>query len=64
MKPMFSGHETFPLRQLWLKKAYHQVFKFYEADSDYAPKTVFQLLTLLSDLVLVRIWLRLLNIGH
>ncbi|MDB0198448.1 DUF4007 domain-containing protein, partial [Acinetobacter baumannii] len=41
MKPMFSGHETFPLRQLWLKKAYHQVFKFYEADSDYAPKTVF-----------------------
>lgn len=20
MKPMFSGHETFPLRQLWLKR--------------------------------------------
>lgn len=63
MKPMFSGHETFPLRQLWLK-GISPSFKFYEADSDYAPKTVFQLLTLLSDLVLVRIWLRLLNIGH
>ena len=24
-KPHFSGHETFPLRQLWLKKAYSQV---------------------------------------
>ncbi len=24
-KPLFSGHETFPLRQLWLKKAYTQV---------------------------------------
>ena len=24
-KPHFSGHETFPLRQLWLKKAYSKV---------------------------------------
>jgi len=24
-KPQFSGHETFPLRQLWLKKAYERV---------------------------------------
>jgi len=24
-KPQFSGHETFPLRQLWLKKAYSKV---------------------------------------
>lgn len=24
-KPTFSGHETFPLRQLWLRKAYEQV---------------------------------------
>lgn len=24
-KPQFSGHETFPLRQLWLKKAYSEV---------------------------------------
>lgn len=26
-KPQFSGHETFPLRQLWLKKAYNEVSK-------------------------------------
>ena len=25
IKPQFSGHETFPLRQLWLKKAYSKV---------------------------------------
>jgi len=25
---MFSGHETFPLRQLWLRKAYTQVDRF------------------------------------
>lgn len=24
-KPQFSGHETFPLRQLWLKKAFNEV---------------------------------------
>jgi hypothetical protein len=31
-KPSFSGHETFPLRQLWLLKAYREVDKF-------SPKT-------------------------
>ena len=38
-KPQFSGHETFPLRQLWLKKAYDAV-----ADAPYfgeAPKSIF-----------------------
>lgn len=38
-KPQFSGHETFPLRQLWLKKAFDAV-----QDSPYfgeAPKGVF-----------------------
>src|SRR6476620_7369115 len=25
VKPQFSGHETFPLRQLWLRKAYDAV---------------------------------------
>ncbi|WP_221035896.1 DUF4007 family protein [Pseudomonas savastanoi] len=24
-RPQFSGHETFPLRQLWLRKAYDAV---------------------------------------
>ena len=34
-KPTFSGHETFPLRQLWLRKAYEQVsdkLKFRQSD--------------------------------
>jgi hypothetical protein len=38
-KPQFSGHETFPLRQLWLKKAFEAVDKrpyFGEA-----PKQIF-----------------------
>jgi hypothetical protein len=38
-KPQFSGHETFPLRQLWLKKAYDSV-----ADAPHdgkAPKSIF-----------------------
>lgn len=38
-KPQFSGHETFPLRQLWLKKAFEAVGKrpyFGEA-----PKQIF-----------------------
>ena len=30
-KPQFSGHETFPLRQLWLKKAYSAI---QERDTD------------------------------
>jgi hypothetical protein len=36
-KPHFSGHETFPLRQLWLKKAYDKV----SHTIDGAPKTIF-----------------------
>lgn len=37
IKPVFSGHETFPLRQLWLRKAYVEVAQF----GDRAPKSVF-----------------------
>ena len=33
-KPQFSGHETFPLRQLWLKKAYLKV----KESSELSPK--------------------------
>jgi hypothetical protein len=33
----FSGHETFPLRQLWLRKAYDEVGRFTSS----APRTVF-----------------------
>lgn len=36
-RAQFSGHETFPLRHLWLKKAYDEVAKH----SDGAPKTLF-----------------------
>jgi len=44
-KPTFSGHETFPLRQLWLRKAYEQVAQnltfrqndLLEGDSDEDP---------------------------
>lgn len=36
-KPQFSGHETFPLRQLWLKKAFDAVTQHGEA----APKSLF-----------------------
>lgn len=34
---IFSGHETFPLRQLWLRKAYDAISKFPSA----APKNIF-----------------------
>lgn len=37
IKPMFSGHETFPLRQLWLRKAFCEV----ERHGKFAPKGVF-----------------------
>lgn len=37
-QPQFSGHETFPLRQLWLRKAYDAVV---ECDDDCAPRSVF-----------------------
>jgi len=36
-KAQFSGHETFPLRQLWLRKAFDQVSKFPEG----APRGLF-----------------------
>ena len=32
-RPQFSGHETFPLRQLWLKKAYSKVQEASEMNS-------------------------------
>jgi len=37
VKPQFSGHETFPLRQLWLRKAYDAVSEGDEA----SPRSVF-----------------------
>lgn len=37
IKPMFSGHETFPLRQLWLRKAFSQIERY----GDRASKGVF-----------------------
>ena len=37
LKLQFSGHETFPLRQLWLRKAYDAVSKSIELSS----KTIF-----------------------
>lgn len=37
-KPQFSGHETFPLRQLWLKKAYDAAAY---APNEELPKSVF-----------------------
>lgn len=37
MQPQFSGHETFPLRQLWLRKAYDAV----NGSWDVAQRSVF-----------------------
>lgn len=37
VKPMFSGHETFPLRQLWLRKAFSEI----QQHGHLAPKGVF-----------------------
>jgi hypothetical protein len=36
-RAQFSGHETFPLRQLWLRKAYDEVAPFRQG----APKAIF-----------------------
>lgn len=36
MRPQFSGHETFPLRQLWLQKAYAAV-----SEADASARTAF-----------------------
>ena len=41
IKLMFSGHETFPLRQLWLKKAHDQVMLHISPNRISAPKSVF-----------------------
>lgn len=40
-KLMFSGHETFPLRQLWLKKAHLQILLAIDTNCISAPKSVF-----------------------
>ena len=37
MKPRFSGHETFPLRQLWLKKSYDAI----QPDSPKSERNIF-----------------------
>jgi hypothetical protein len=37
IRPQFSGHETFPLRQLWLRKGYVEVARH----GKQAPKSVF-----------------------
>ena len=37
-KPQFSGQQTFPLRQLWLKKVYEKIIEFPEKT---APKSLF-----------------------
>lgn len=37
-RAQFSGHETFPLRHLWLKKAYDQVA---QSKDDEGPKSIF-----------------------
>ncbi|QKF49333.1 DUF4007 family protein [Pseudomonas graminis] len=39
-RPQFSGHETFPLRQLWLRKAYDAV-SYYRNLGLVAPKSIF-----------------------
>lgn len=41
IKLIFSGHETFPLRQLWLRKAYSQVIKNMKSDQLPVSKSVF-----------------------
>ncbi|CAM4160419.1 DUF4007 family protein [Acinetobacter pragensis] len=41
IKLIFSGHETFALRQLWLKKAYTQVQKYQDSSELVCPKSVF-----------------------
>lgn len=41
IKLMFSGHETFSLRQLWLKKAHEQTLNNIKVSEQSAPKSVF-----------------------
>ena len=40
IKLVFSGHETFPLRQLWLKKAHQQAIKLISTNQ-VTPKSLF-----------------------
>ena len=40
-KPTFSGHETFPLRQLWLRKAYLEVSSHFQGKGVQAPRSIF-----------------------
>lgn len=41
IKLLFSGHETFPLRQLWLKKSHDQIKPYLADNKNWAPKSVF-----------------------
>ncbi|ETR92913.1 DUF4007 family protein [Acinetobacter lactucae] len=41
IKLIFSGHETFALRQLWLKKAYTQVEMYHDISEQVCSKAVF-----------------------
>lgn len=40
-KGQFSGHETFPLRLLWLRKAFDAVRESVRSNTDGAPRTLF-----------------------
>ena len=37
---IFSGHETFPLRQLWLRKAFHEITQIIN-EKQLSPKSIF-----------------------
>lgn len=41
IKLLFSGHETFHLRQLWLRKAHNQILQHLDDKQSSAPKSVF-----------------------
>lgn len=41
IKLLFSGHETFPLRQLWLRKAHNQTVQHIKPSQSSAAKSVF-----------------------
>lgn len=41
IKLLFSGHETFPLRQLWLRKAHNQTIQHIKPSQSSAAKSVF-----------------------
>ena len=56
IKPSFSGHETFALRHGWLEKAFFAVSN--NPNNPFTQQMQYQ------SLVLVKIWLTQLNIGH